>query len=39
MIDDNTHRKIHSVLLWICVSCFVFGIVYQLFVWLKDVAK
>ncbi len=33
------HRKIKAVLGWICVSGFVFGIVFKLVVWLKDAVK
>ncbi len=33
------HRKINTVLGWICVSGGVFGIVFKLAVWIKDVAK
>lgn len=36
---SRMHRKIHTVLGWICVSGFVFGSVYKLVVWLKDVVK
>ena len=35
----NMHRKIHTVLGWICVSGFVFGSVYKLGIWLKVAAK
>lgn len=33
------HRKIHAVIGWICVSGFVFGIIFKLVVWIKEVAK
>jgi hypothetical protein len=36
---SRMHRKIHTVLGWICVSGFLFGSVYKLVVWLKVAAK
>lgn len=36
---SRMHRKIHTVIEWICVSGFVFGSLFKLVVWIKGVAK
>lgn len=36
---SRMHKKILTILGWICVSGGVFGIVFKLVVWIKDVVK
>lgn len=36
---SRMHRKIHTVIGWICISCFVFGILFKLVVLINEVAK